>query len=81
MFVLLVFVICYLLYPQLLLSRMELTKYTPNILMYNCDHTIFPGFLILFLCATAYKTWIFEKYVSELELFSCDFKIDCILVW
>ena len=56
MFVLLVFVICYLLYPQLLLSRMELTKYTPNILMYNCDHTIFPGFLILFLCATAYKT-------------------------
>ena len=30
---------------------------------------------------TTHKAWIFEKFDFELEAFSCDFKIDCILVW
>ena len=49
--------------------------------MYNCDHVICPGFPVLFLCATAHKVGIFEKFVFELEAFSCDFKTGCILVW
>ena len=74
-------VICHLLCRQLLLSRTELTKWTPDILMYNGDHTIFPSLSILFLCATAHKVSIFEKFIFKLELFLCDFKIDSILVW
>ena len=41
--------------PQLLLSRMELTKCTPIILMYSCDHIICPGLSLLFLHAPADK--------------------------
>ena len=40
---------------QLLLSRTELTKCTPSILMENCDHTICRGLTILFLHARAHK--------------------------
>ena len=49
--------------------------------MYSCDHIICPGLSILFLYAPALKVWIFEKFVIELETFSCDFKIACILLW
>ena len=66
---------------QLLLSRTELSKCTPSILMYSCDHIIFPGLSILFLYAPAHKAWIFEKFVFELEAFSWDFKTGCILFW
>ena len=48
--------------------------------MYICGHIICPRLSILFLYAPAHKTWIFEKFVSELEAFSFDFKIDCILL-
>ena len=60
---------------------MELTKCTPSILMYNCGNTICPGLSILFLSVTAHEALIFEKFVFELEAFSCDFKVYCILVW
>ena len=66
--------------PQLLLSRTELTKHISSILIYSCNHIICPGLSILFSYAPAHKAWIFEKFVFELEAFSCDFKIDCILV-
>ena len=82
---LVVFVITYFYFSfiisQLLLSRAELTKCTTNILMYSCDHIICPGWSILFLYTPAHKTWIFEKFVFEIEAFSCNFKIDCILLW
>ena len=82
---LVVFVITYFYFSfimsQLLLSSAELTKYTPNILMYSYDHIICPGLSILFLYTPAHKTWIFEKFVFEIEAFSCNFKIDCILLW
>ena len=61
--------------PQLLLSLV-----IPSILMCSCDHIISPDLSILFLYASGHKGWIFEKFVFELEAFSCDFKIDCILV-
>ena len=48
--------------------------------MENCDHTILPGLLTLFLYAPAHKSWIFEKFIFELEAFSCNCKIDCSLV-
>ena len=66
---------------KVVLSRTELIKCIPNILMYNCDRTICPSLSVLFLCTTVHKTWIFQSFVFELEAFSCDFKIDCILVW
>ena len=66
---------------QLLLSRMELTKCTPSILMYSCDHINCPGLSILLLYAPANKAGTFDKFVFELEVFSCDFKTDCILLW
>ena len=69
--------VCYYLF---LLSRMQLTKCPPSILMYSCDHTNCPGLSILFLYAPAHKTWIYEKFVFELEAFLCDFKIDCSLL-
>ena len=77
---LLVFVICHLFckMPQSWLSRVELSKCTPNILIYSCDFTICPSLSILFLHAPAHEAWIF---VFELEAFWCDFKIDCIIVW
>ena len=66
---------------QLLLSRTELRNCTRSILMENCDHFIFLGLSILFLYAPAYKAWIFEKFNFELEAFSYNFKINCMLVW
>ena len=74
---------CYLSFimSQSWLSRMELTKFTPRILMCSCDRASCLGLSVLFLYAPAHKTWIFEKFVFELEAFLCDFKIDCILVW
>ena len=40
---------------QLLLSRAELAKCIPSILMYSCDHIICPGLSILFLYTPAHK--------------------------
>ena len=34
-----------------------------------------------FFYRLVHKVWIFEKFVFELEAFSCVFKIDCILVF
>ena len=51
-----------------------------NVQMYSCDHIICPRLSILFLCAPAHKALIFEKFVFELQAFSCDFKIHRILV-
>ena len=78
--------VCYLLYlsyfmSQLLLSRTELTKCTPRILIYSYDHIIWSGSSVLFLYTPSHKTWTFEKFVFELEVFSCSFKTDCILVF
>ena len=42
------FVKLWLILSQLELSRTELPKCTPNILMENCDHTICPALSILF---------------------------------
>ena len=67
--------------PQLLLSRTELTKRISSILIYSCDHIICPDLSILFSYAPAHKGWIFEKFVFELQAISCDFLIDCILLW
>ena len=62
------------------MSQLLLSLVIPSILMYSCDHIISPDLSILFLYAPAHKAWIFEKFVFELEAFSYDFKIDCILV-
>ena len=82
---LVVFVITYFylsfIMSQLLLSRTELTKCTLNILMYSCDHIICPGLSIQFLYTPAHKTWNFEKFIFEIEAFSCNFEIGCILLW
>ena len=48
--------------------------------MYSFDNIICPGLSILFY-RSVHKAWIFEKFVFELEGFSCGFKIDCILVF
>ena len=64
---------------QLLLWT-ELTKCILSILMSSCDHIICPGLSILFLYALANKVWMFEKFAFEVETFSCDFEIYCILV-
>ena len=63
---------------QLELSRTELPKCTPSILMENCDHTICPVLSILFY-DTVCKAWLFEKFIFELEA-SYSFIITCILV-
>ena len=65
---------------QLLLSRVKLTKCIPSILRYSCNHIICSGLSILFFYAPGNKVWTFEKFVFVIEAFSCDFKIDCILV-
>ena len=64
---------------KILLSRTELTKCTPSFLMDSCGHTILPGVSILFYMPELIRL-VFEKFIFELEAFSCDFKIDCILV-
>ena len=40
---------------QLLLLRTELTRYSPSILMENCDHTISSGVSVIFLYAPAHN--------------------------
>ena len=47
--------------------------------MENWDHTIYPVYQFCFIYFTAYKTWLFEKIIFELEG-SYSFKITCILV-
>ena len=47
--------------------------------MENCDHTINSVLSIFFLYDSVCKTWIFEKFIFELEA-SYGFKITCILV-
>ena len=49
--------------------------------MENCDHAICPVLSILFyqFYDPAYKAWLFEKIIFELEA-SYSFKITCILV-
>ena len=49
--------------------------------MYSCGHIICTGLSILFLHTPAHKAWVFDKFVFELEVLSCDFKIDFILLW
>ena len=54
-----IFVIIHsLILSQLELSKTELLKLTPITLMENCDHSIYPGWSILYLYATAQKTWL-----------------------
>ena len=48
--------------------------------MGNFGLAICPGLSVLFSYATAYKTWIFEKFIFELESSSHSSKIICILV-
>ena len=72
------FLILWLILSQLELSRKELPKFTPIILMENSDHTINSVLSILFLYDSVRKTWIFEKFIFELEA-SYGFKITCIL--
>ena len=66
---------------QFLSSWTELPKYTPTILMENCDQVICLGSSLLFLYAPAHKVWLtFEKFIFEREIFSRNFKINSILV-
>ena len=67
-------------YLSFIISQFLLSLVIPSILMYSCDHIISPDLSILFLYAPAHKVSIFEKFVFQLEAFSCDFKIDYILV-
>ena len=67
-------------YLLFVMSQLLLSLVIPSILMYSWDHIISPDLSILFSYAPAYKAWIFEKFVFELEAFSCDFKVDCILM-
>ena len=69
----------WLILSQLELWRTELAKCTPSIFMENCDHTICPVLLILFLYDPVCKVWLFEKFNFELEA-SYSFKITWILV-
>ena len=46
---------------QLELLRIELPKFTPSILIENCDHSICPGWWILFLYAPAHKVWLLKN--------------------
>ena len=59
------FVIFSLFLSQLELSIIELPKLTPNILMENCDHSIFPGWSILFLYAPAHKARLLKNLSSS----------------
>ena len=67
-------------YLLFIMSQLLLSLVIPSILMDSCDHIICPGLSILFLYAPAHNAWISEKFVFELDAFSCYFKIDCILV-
>ena len=63
---------------QLELSRTELPKFSPSILM-----EMWPYHLLCFINSFLYdpvcKAWLFEKFIFELEA-SYSFKITCILV-
>ena len=61
--------------------KARITKYTPSILVKNCDHTICLVLSILFyqFYDPAYKTWLFEKMLFEPEA-SYSIKSICILV-
>ena len=48
--------------------------------MGNFDLAICPGLSVLFLCAPAYRAWLFEKFIFELKAYSFSFKITCILL-
>ena len=65
---------------QFLLLWAELWKYTPTILMENCDQIICLGLSILVLYVTLYKVWFFEKLILELEAFWDNSKISSVLV-
>ena len=69
------FVICSLILFQLELSRTEVPKLTPSILMTNCDHSICPGWSILSFYDPAHKAW---KLARSWSISS--FKIACILL-
>ena len=74
---------CYLSFimSQLLLSRVELTKCIPSILMESCEYAICPGSSILFYMDQLIRPKFLKSLSLSLEVLSCDFKIDCILVW
>ena len=57
----------------------RITKMCPKYFMENCDHTICPVLSILLLYDPAYKAWLFEKFIFELEA-SYSFNITCILI-
>ena len=63
---------------QLELSRTELPKCTPSILMEMWPYHL-SCFINSFLYDPACKAWLFENFVFELEA-SYSFKITCILV-
>ena len=67
-------------YLSFIMCQLLLSLVISSILMYNCDHIISPDLPILFLYAPAHKAWIFEQFVLELDAFSCDFKIDYVLL-
>ena len=54
-------------------------RITKFILINIGDYTICPILSILFLNDLAYETWLFEKFIFELED-SDSFKITCVLV-
>ena len=57
----------------------KLPKYTPSILMENCDYIICSFLSVLFLYDPFHMVWRFEKFIFEQED-SYSFKITCILV-
>ena len=67
-------------YLSFIMSQLLLSLVIPSILMYSCDHIISPDLSILLLYASVHMARIFEKFVFELEAFSCDFKVDYILM-
>ena len=48
--------------------------------MESFDLAICPALPVLFLYVTAYKAWLFEKFIFELGSSSYSFKITCILL-
>ena len=74
------FVKLWLIWSQLVLSRTELPKCTPNCTtMENCGHTICPVLSILFYMTQPIRLSFFKNLSLELETFY-SFKITCILV-
>ena len=60
-----IFIIPSLILSQLELSKIELPKLIPSILMKNCGHSICPGWSILFLYATLHKVWLLKSLSSN----------------